>query len=528
MTIPVASFASPKLNGRAAALAAEAALLQGGASVDLPKEEELTGTSRLEEYAHTLEMKLAMKSALLEESTRLHQTLEERLAVLEEGISWKEAQLSMLERHSEEAWERAGEVCRERDCWRERAERLEEENCVLRDAVLERAEESDRLMQLLEVQQQAIASSPSPQLRCEEVGQMAAPQLHASAGPWVQQGPEGLGQVLLEPLALLELRALPPADAWATVGHGAADRFCGLGPRLGGCNGINVATGGSLPEDPEGMVALEGNRWSATGASVSVTPSAPGSPLAKALPARPIKGLGPPGQRYLSTDSADNDDPPKAMIRCAADSLQATLLGKGDEGDAPVNLFTASHQPPRPSSALPSPTVQHRLANPLVSAGQEQRLTPRQVRASTPQQQPAQAMVSTLQQRVIPQSPQLAQRELAPRDRAAPASTGLISRTPPPIVYRAPTNPSLAPGSAPPASPAPATQSSPHPPPPSPPVCPRVGSPQLLQSVQSVLQASAQQQQQQQQQSAKARPSQMPFSSASRSRAHSSPQQQKG
>ena len=58
--------------------------------------------AHLEAYAHTLEMKLAKKKALLNEATKLHDSLAARLFRLEEGLSLKDVQLESLTRQNEE------------------------------------------------------------------------------------------------------------------------------------------------------------------------------------------------------------------------------------------------------------------------------------------------------------------------------------------------------------------------------------------------------------------------------------------
>ncbi|CAE8598612.1 unnamed protein product, partial [Polarella glacialis] len=105
----------------------------------------------LEDYVHKLEMQLSMKSTMLEEALRLHSSFQARLHALEEGITWKDGQLAVLMQQSAEAWQRASEASRDRTAWRERSERLEEENCVLRDELMQSADTNEQLRQLLEV-----------------------------------------------------------------------------------------------------------------------------------------------------------------------------------------------------------------------------------------------------------------------------------------------------------------------------------------------------------------------------------------
>lgn len=218
---------------------------------------------RLEEYAHGLEMKLTMKSGLLDEAIRLQQDLGARLAVLEEGLTWKDAQLQETSQQNDEAWRSAA-------AWQHRAERLEEDNCVLRDALVERTEQSaaeiDRLQHLVEIQahqhQLAMVSASQAAARSAAQAALAHAASVASGGPGDKQKDEVIEHmkkqlresnqktVLLEEQlhirsgfdslghdaapefggALPELALLPPADAWAAVGRGAADRICGVTP----------------------------------------------------------------------------------------------------------------------------------------------------------------------------------------------------------------------------------------------------------------------------------------------------------
>lgn len=205
------------------------------------------GATNLEDYAHNLEMKLTMKSALLEEAVQFHQSLENRLAMLEQGLSWKDAQLEEIVRQNEEA-------CHRSAAWQRRAEHLEEENCVLRDALLEHADKNDQLQQLLEVQ--ARHHSTSPKMTGNASGDAAAGDAAEAQQAHVQRleqklkesnqkmllleeqlrirsGSDYLGRDTVGELgALPELGLLAPADAWAAVGRGAADRICGAVPHL--------------------------------------------------------------------------------------------------------------------------------------------------------------------------------------------------------------------------------------------------------------------------------------------------------
>mmetsp|Transcript_105256 Transcript_105256/g.202165 ORF Transcript_105256/g.202165 Transcript_105256/m.202165 type:complete len:513 (-) Transcript_105256:118-1656(-) len=214
------------------------------------------GAKNLEEYAHNLEMKLTMKSGLLEEAVQFHQSLENRLAMLEQGLSWKDAQLEEIVRQNEEA-------CHRSAAWQRRAEHLEEENCVLRDALLEHADKNDQLQQLLEVQARQHSTSPKVTVgasgdvgRSGGAGDAAAGDAAEAHQAHVQRleqklkesnqkmllleeqlrirsGSDYLGRDTFGELgALPELGLLAPADAWAAVGRGAADRICGAVPHI--------------------------------------------------------------------------------------------------------------------------------------------------------------------------------------------------------------------------------------------------------------------------------------------------------
>lgn len=190
----------------------------------------------VEDYAHDLELQLARKSALLQEAVRLHQSLEQRLVSLETGLSWKDTQLEVLARQQEESNQGMS-------LWRDRAERLEEENCALRDCLLEMADENETLKQLLE----AHAAGPPP-WRPHGVS-TASDDNHAMAECLVQQlkdtsernvlleeqlrlrsGSEPLGRAAPELDTAPELGTMTPAEAFSSVGLGAADRICGHTP----------------------------------------------------------------------------------------------------------------------------------------------------------------------------------------------------------------------------------------------------------------------------------------------------------
>eukprot|EP00927_Polykrikos_kofoidii_P036951 TRINITY_DN31136_c0_g1_i1.p1 TRINITY_DN31136_c0_g1~~TRINITY_DN31136_c0_g1_i1.p1 ORF type:complete len:782 (+),score=140.44 TRINITY_DN31136_c0_g1_i1:80-2347(+) len=231
--------------------------------------------SQLEEYTHALEVRLTVKTALLDEALSVHQSLNARLAVLEQGLSCKDAALDAVSRKCEEA-SRASNV------WRENAERLEEENVWLRDLLMERHADQSNLVKLLEVQAQQHTSprlSPltedddaqrSPKVEClfqelKESNQrnvLLEEQLRVRSG----SGDPGFRSTEKED-ELPEFDALRPDDAWAFVGRRAADRLCTSRRRHGlkasassssrsmACqeNGalINIATGGTLLEESE-------------------------------------------------------------------------------------------------------------------------------------------------------------------------------------------------------------------------------------------------------------------------------------
>merc|ERR1719326_1564091 len=83
------------------------------------EDEKPRSLKNLEEYAHMLEMKLTMKSTLLDEAVHLQQGLSSRLTVLEHGLTWKDAELQAMSRQSDEA-------CKSALIWQQCAERLEE------------------------------------------------------------------------------------------------------------------------------------------------------------------------------------------------------------------------------------------------------------------------------------------------------------------------------------------------------------------------------------------------------------------
>lgn len=193
----------------------------------------------LEEYAHDLEMKLAMKATLLEEALQLHHGLEIRLSSLESGLSWKDAQIEVLARRIDEA-------CREKAAWRERAERLEEENCVLRDALLERSEEIAQLRQLLEGHARrssprwsAFAALPDEQQKvCDRLSQqlkeLNQKNVLLEEQLRIRSSSDDCGFRAAAPNldAMPEFGVVLPESTWASVGRGASDRFCGVSKYL--------------------------------------------------------------------------------------------------------------------------------------------------------------------------------------------------------------------------------------------------------------------------------------------------------
>lgn len=193
----------------------------------------------LEEYAHDLEMKLAMKATLLEEALQLHHGLEMRLSSLESGLSWKDAQIEMLAR-------RIDETHRERAAWRERAERLEEENCVLRDALLERSEEIAHLRQLLEGHARrssprwsAFAALPDEQQKVsdrlsQQLKELNQKNVLLEEQLRIRSSSDDRGFRAAAPNldAMPEFGVVPLESTWASVGRGASDRICGVSKYL--------------------------------------------------------------------------------------------------------------------------------------------------------------------------------------------------------------------------------------------------------------------------------------------------------
>jgi len=250
----------------------------------LSDDKEPAGASSLEEYASSLETTLTLKSALLDETNRLHQSLEARVLALEESLSVKDAQLEAQSRQSSEAWARATEefalVCRDRDAWRERAGSLEIDVCVLHDAALEHIEECERLRkQIAEAEHEMDLSSQAMMLQEDEEPQTAIKQMTKQLEELrrknalldetlkLRQIVDPVTQTLKETETQPDVGALPFTEAWARIGLGAADRLCGASPHVEGpalpANGclcspnwggevgrINIATGGKLPQPP--------------------------------------------------------------------------------------------------------------------------------------------------------------------------------------------------------------------------------------------------------------------------------------
>eukprot|EP00933_Yihiella_yeosuensis_P071811 TRINITY_DN80047_c0_g1_i1.p1 TRINITY_DN80047_c0_g1~~TRINITY_DN80047_c0_g1_i1.p1 ORF type:complete len:369 (-),score=62.78 TRINITY_DN80047_c0_g1_i1:27-1133(-) len=100
---------------------------------------------QLRAYVQDLEMKLASKSAMMEELQQVHQSLGARLLKLDEGLRFKDMQIGELARRCQEE-QRGSEE------WRCRAEDLNEEMSVLRRKLVERENEVNRLQARLESQ----------------------------------------------------------------------------------------------------------------------------------------------------------------------------------------------------------------------------------------------------------------------------------------------------------------------------------------------------------------------------------------
>lgn len=206
-------------------------------------------SENLEEYAHGLEKKLLLKSNVLDQAVRLHQGLTTRLDVLENGLSWKDAQIEELTRENED-------LCKISASWQQRAERLEEDNCALRDALIEKVDQNEQLQELLNLEMQSRQQSP------EKPPIVSSDNADASVMLSLSQQTELLKQnellkkqvketiqktVLLEEQlrmrsgrevvadlggAYPEMASLRPKDAWDSVGLGAADRIYGSVPHV--------------------------------------------------------------------------------------------------------------------------------------------------------------------------------------------------------------------------------------------------------------------------------------------------------
>eukprot|EP00929_Paragymnodinium_shiwhaense_P034360 TRINITY_DN18713_c0_g1_i1.p1 TRINITY_DN18713_c0_g1~~TRINITY_DN18713_c0_g1_i1.p1 ORF type:complete len:731 (-),score=166.11 TRINITY_DN18713_c0_g1_i1:94-2286(-) len=213
-------------------------------------------TSGLEDYSHALEVKLTMKTALLDEALQRHMNLQARLYALEEGISWKDAQLEAAARQT-------AATMRSRMEWREQSTRMEEENCWLRDALLERDDKYDQLLKIVDFQklelqalqqqqfqqQQLLASPRRPTLsgdvedleasssqlvrrlthQLKEMNQknvLLQEQLRLRSG---SDEPSAFGNFLPDMDEPPELSNVAPREAYALIGRRAADRLlCGL------------------------------------------------------------------------------------------------------------------------------------------------------------------------------------------------------------------------------------------------------------------------------------------------------------
>jgi len=290
-------------------------------------------TSSLEVYTSNLETKLALKSALLDEAVRLHQNLEARVLALEEGISWKDAQLEAVARQSNDAWNRANQelvsTCLDRNGWRERAEQLEEENCVLRDEILERMEDSQRIAEerqrLLDVQQaQSYLQSEAKGLCDQEDHPAAVGQLNQQLKESHQKivlleeqlrmrsGSEPRARSVSKLEVIPELNNVPFVDAWAAVGLGAADRVCGASPYLQDApvNSGQATVDDELPEQEATVVEQQAEEANETHAAAPKTAQAVklaalAVSAASAAQACPFEGRRERGQRLISTDESD-------------------------------------------------------------------------------------------------------------------------------------------------------------------------------------------------------------------------------
>mmetsp|Transcript_60587 Transcript_60587/g.131325 ORF Transcript_60587/g.131325 Transcript_60587/m.131325 type:complete len:227 (-) Transcript_60587:62-742(-) len=164
---------------------------EGGGKEDRSEDAAAAGLSRLqlEESLRRSEADLAAKTKLLSEVLKVHWSLEARFAALEEGLTWKDAQLEAYAKRNEEADLAMAEL-------KERVHLLEEEKGVLRTALLERADENERLRRLIEARQR----SPSPRRNFPERGEasrrfVAATQVGAT---WMT-GPCATSHVLDAP-----------------------------------------------------------------------------------------------------------------------------------------------------------------------------------------------------------------------------------------------------------------------------------------------------------------------------------------
>lgn len=91
-----------------------------------------------ERRAGLLEERLAEKVKVVEEVFQLQSNLEARLSLMDHGFSLKDVHIEALARQH-------ADVAADRAAWRDRVEALEEDNRVLRQALLERMDESQHI-----------------------------------------------------------------------------------------------------------------------------------------------------------------------------------------------------------------------------------------------------------------------------------------------------------------------------------------------------------------------------------------------
>jgi len=209
------------------------------------------------------EMQLRIIYSYLEEVWSLHECVKARLQELEQNIEYKDAQLADHARVTEEARARCADL-------QEQAERLEEDNAELRDALMEGHEQNKYLRHLLEVRTKEKMRAQEALWAYQQQAQQRQPMTCRS--PAEQEYVDSLNQKLKETkdrMILLEeqLRmqstvdkdapleemtctqnqmSVSPADAWAAVGHGAADRICGGTPHTGGSDDSKAVAEASI------------------------------------------------------------------------------------------------------------------------------------------------------------------------------------------------------------------------------------------------------------------------------------------